>query len=170
MIAKSWYWLGLIACLSLLAVAYFYFQKYLGMPPCPLCMFQRGALILVATMCVLGILFSPQKIGSKLLAFGATLGSALGLALAARHVWLQNLPEDLVPECGPPLEYMLDAFPIAQVISSVLSGSGECAEVDKFLGLSIALWMVIVFAVMLIICLRLLFKKERNYFSGSLGR
>lgn len=170
MIAKSWYWLGLIACLSLLAIAYFYFQKQLGMPPCPLCMFQRAALLMVASMCVLGIIFSPKRLGARLLAFGATLGSGIGLALAARHVWLQNLPEDLVPECGPPLAYMLDALPIMETINSVLSGSGECAEVDKFLGLSIAVWMVIIFSVMLIVCLRLLFKKERNYFSGALGR
>ncbi len=170
MIAKSWYWLGLVACLSLLAIAYFYFQKHLGMPPCPLCMFQRAALVAVASMCVLGIIFSPKKIGARLLALGATISASAGLALAARHVWLQNLPEDLVPECGPPLAYMIDVLPITEMINNVLSGSGECAEIDTFLGLSIPVWMVIVFSVMLVICLRLLFKKERNYFSGTLGR
>ena len=170
MIAKSWYWLGLISCLSLLAIAYFYFQKQLGMPPCPLCMFQRAALVMVAIMCLFGILFSPKKIGARLLALGATVGSGLGLAIASRHVWLQSLPEDLVPECGPPLAYMLDVLPMTEMINKVLSGSGECAEVDKFLGLSIPVWMVVVFSVMLVVCLRLLFKKERNYFSGALGR
>ncbi len=171
MIARAWYWLGLLTCLSLLGVAYFYFQKQLGLPPCPLCMFQRAALVFVAFCCLLGVLFKPRKFGARLLALGGCLGSAIGLAIAGRQVWLQNLPEDRVPECGPPLEFMLDAFPLTEVIRSVLSGSGECAEIQwQFLGLSMPGWMIIVFSVMLLICLRLLFKKERNYFSGALGR
>jgi len=171
LINRAWYWLGLVTCLALLAIAYFYFQRELGLPPCPLCMFQRAALAVVAFFCLLGALFKPKKLGSKLLAFGGALGSGVGLAIAGRQVWLQNLPEDRVPECGPPLEFMLDAFPLAEVIRTVLSGSGECAEIQwQFLGLSMPSWMIIVFSVMLLVCLRLLFKRERNYFSGALGR
>lgn len=171
MIRTRWYWIGLMACASLLGVAYFYFQLQLGLPPCPLCMFQRGCLVGVAFFCVLGIIFRPQKFGSKLLAFGATICTLLGLGIAGRQVWLQHLPADKVPECGPDLAFMLDAFPIFETIQTVLSGSGECAEVLwQFMGLSMPEWMVFVFGVMLIVCLRLLFSKERNYFSGTLGR
>lgn len=171
MIRTRWYWVGLLGCAALLAVAYFYFQRQLGLPPCPLCMFQRACLVGVAFFCLLGIVFRPKKIGSKLIALGATVSTLLGLSIAGRQVWLQHLPADQVPECGPDLAFMLDAFPLMEIIQTVLSGSGECAEVLwRFLGLSMPEWMVIIFAIMLIICLKFLFSKERNYFSGNLGR
>jgi len=170
-IATRWYWIGLIGCSALLAIAYFYFQKHMGLPPCPLCMFQRACLVGVAFFCLLGIIFRPKKVGSKFLAFGASVSAALGLAIAGRQVWLQHLPKDQVPECGPDLEFMLDAFPLMETIQTVLSGSGECAEVLwSFMGLSMPEWMVGVFVVILILCLKMLFTKERNYFSGALGR
>jgi len=139
-IATRWYWVGLIACGGLLAVAYFYFQQALGLAPCPLCMFQRGALVGVAFFCLLGIVFRPKKIGSKFLAFGVTLSCLAGL-------------------------------PVFDVIQKVLAGSGECAEVQwSLLGFSMPEWMVFVFVVMTLISLKFLFQKERNYFSGALGR
>ena len=171
MIAKAWYWFGFLGSLSLIAVAYFYFEKHLGLAPCPLCMFQRAALLGVAFFCVFGLIFNLSKIWSKLVIFGATLFSGVGLAIAGRQVWLQHLPKDQVPECGPDLAFMLDVFPLSQVINTVLQGSGECAEVQWTLfSLSMPEWMVFIFGVMVLICLRLLFKRERNYFSGALGR
>jgi disulfide bond formation protein DsbB len=122
-------------------------------------------------MCLLGVIFKPRKVGSKFLALGASLFSALGLAIAGRQVWLQHLPKDLVPECGPDLGFMLEVFPLMEMIETVLQGSGECAEVQwSFMYLSMPEWMILVFAAMVIISLRLLFLKERNYFSGTLGR
>lgn len=171
MIRTRWYWVGLLGCAALLSIAYFYFQRQLGLPPCPLCMFQRGCLVGVAFFCLLGIIFRPKKFGSKVLALGASIFCSFGLAIAGRQVWLQHLPADQVPECGPDLAFMLDSFPLMETIQTVLSGSGECAEVMwRFLGLSMPEWMIIVFGVMLLLCLRLLFSKERNYFSGTLGR
>lgn len=171
MIAKRWYWFGLIGSTSLIAVAYFYFQLHKGLAPCPLCMFQRASLAGVAFVCLLGLLTRPKKIGSKLIALGCTIFSVLGLAIAGRQVWLQYLPADQVPECGPGLDFMLETFPMMEMLESVFKGSGECAEIQwTFFSLSMAEWMVFVFAVMVIISLRLLFSKERNYFSGALGR
>ena len=171
MISARWYWLGLIACSTLLAIAYFYFQEKLGLAPCPLCMFQRAALVGVGVFCLLGIIFKPKKIVSKLLALGATVSSLFGLAIAGRQVWLQHLPADKVPECGPDLAFMLEVNPLFDVFTQVLSGSGECAEVQwTFLSFSMPEWMILVFVVMTLVCLKLLFSKERNYFSGALGR
>ena len=171
MIAKGWYWLGFLGSLTLVAVAYFYFEKHMGLAPCPLCMFQRAALVGVAFFCLFGLIFNPSKVWSKVIAFGATVSSLFGLAIAGRQVWLQHLPEDQVPECGPDLAFMLDVFPLQEVITTVLQGSGECAEVQwTALGFSMPEWMAFIFVVMTIICLRLLFKRERNYFSGALGR
>jgi len=167
-IATRWYWLGLIACSALLAVAYFYFQLELGLPPCPLCMFQRGCLVGIAFFCLLGIVFRPRRLGARLLAFGGAVFAGLGLAIAGRQVWLQHLPADKVPECGPDLEFMLEAFPLMQTIKTVLAGSGECAEVQwQLLGFSMPEWMLLVFAVMLIVTLKLFFSRERKYFSSN---
>ncbi len=171
MTLTRWYCLGLIGSLLLLAVAYFYFQLELGLAPCPLCLVQRAALIGVAGFCLLGLLFRPKRIGTKIIAFGVTLSSLFGLAIAGRQVWLQSLPADQVPECGPDLAFMMEAFPFMEMVTTVLSGSGECAEVQwMFLGLSMPAWMVVIFLVMTIISFKLLFKRERNYFSGSFGR
>jgi len=168
---RAWYWLGLLGCATLMAIAYFYFQQILGLAPCPLCMVQRGSLVVIGVFCLLGLLFKPKKIGSKALAFGVALSAAFGAAVAGRQVWLQHLPADQVPECGPDLAFMLDVFPLQDVISSVLKGSGECAEVQwQFLSFSMPEWMVIVFAIMLVIALKLLFAKERSYFSDSYSK
>ena len=166
MIAPRWYLLGLVACLSLLSVAYFYFEKTLGLAPCPLCMFQRACLAGVAVVCLFGLIIRPKALLAKVFAFLSMMFSLLGLAIASRQVWLQNLPAHLVPECGPDLEYMLGAFPLSKVIQNVLQGSGECAEVQwQFLTLSMPTWMVIVFAVMVLVSLKMLFLRERRYFN-----
>ena len=158
--------MGLIACASLLAIAYFYFQKTLGLPPCPLCMFQRVCLVVIGAICLLGIVFRPKSAGSRFLAFFVSLATFTGLGIAGRQVWLQNLPADQVPECGPDLEFMLDAFPLSEVIKTVLQGSGECAEIQwQLLGLSMPAWMALIFLVMLVISLKLLFAQERRYFN-----
>ena len=168
LIATRWYWFGLLGSGSLVAVAYFYFQQQLGLAPCPLCMFQRVCLAAVMIICLLGILFRPRKLFSKVFALGVAISSALGLTIAGRQVWLQHLPADQVPECGPDLEFMLDVFPFMEMIQTVLSGSGECAEVQwRLLSFSMPEWMVAIFAIMTIISLKLLFTKQRKYFSGS---
>lgn len=171
MIAARWYWLGLIGSGALLAVAYFYFQLQLGLAPCPLCLFQRACLVAVMLACLLGLITGPRVVGSKILAFFTMLFCAGGLAIAGRQVWLQHAPADKIPECGPDLAFMLDAFPLLEVLQTVFTGSGECAEVQwQLLGFSMPEWMMLVFLVMVVISLRLLFSKERKYFSGALGR
>ncbi|MBX2847862.1 MAG: disulfide bond formation protein B [Acidiferrobacterales bacterium] len=168
MIKSRWYWLGLIGSGGLIAVAYFYFEKQLGLAPCPLCMFQRACLVGVMFFCLLGIIFRPKKFFAKLYAFGVTIFSGLGLAIAGRQVWLQHLPADQVPECGPDLQFMMEAFPFMEMIRTVLSGSGECAEVQwQEFGLTMPEWMVVIFAIMTLISLKLLFTKQRKYFSGT---
>jgi disulfide bond formation protein DsbB len=63
-----------------------------------------------------------------------------------RHIWIQHLPPEQVPECGPSLEYVLENFPITQTIKLMLSGTGDCAKVDwTMLGLSMPAWTLIAF-------------------------
>jgi disulfide bond formation protein DsbB len=75
--------------------------------------------------------------------------AAGGAAIASRQVWLQHLPADQVPACGPDLFFMLENFPLAQTLKRLVSGTGECAKVDwTFLGLSIAEWSLACFVVL----------------------
>lgn len=132
---------GFLVCVALLCFA-LYSQYYLGLNPCPLCTFQRGAFVLLAVAFLIGALHAPRGPGGRR-GYGllALLAAALGIAVAGRHVWLQHLPADKVPACGPDLSYMMEAFPFADVLRKVFTGSGECAVVDwTFLGLSMPEW------------------------------
>ncbi len=145
-------------CAALLGYAY-YLQHVELQDPCPLCMVQRVAFYGVATVFLLAALHGPARRGIVVYSVLAFIIAALGAAVAARHVWLQHLPAHLVPSCGPGLEYMLKKFPLADVFSKVLMGSGECAEAGwRFLGLTIAgwslLWLVLLAILALVIALR----------------
>jgi disulfide bond formation protein DsbB len=113
-----------------------------GMAPCPLCMFQRIAFVVIGVVLLAGVFFPGRAVAAL-----ATLGAAAGIGLAWRHLWLQSLPPDQVPACGPGLDYLVGMFPLTEVIGMVLSGSGECAEVDRVFGVSIPVWTLITSAV-----------------------
>ena len=85
--------------------------------------------------------------------------------IAGRQVWLQHLPPELVPECGPGLDYMLNVFPLSDAIKMVLTGSGECAEVKwRFITLSIAEWSLIMFVGISIVTLISLYINRKQNF------
>ena len=152
--------IGFLTCAFLLGLAY-YFQYGRGMEPCPLCIFQRLAFFGLA----LTFLVSAIRNASGLeLKFYNVLGFASGLfgvAIAARHVWLQNLPADQVPECGPGLEFMWQAFPFQKFLETVLKGSGECAEVSwSMLGLTMPGWSLVWLVILTALTLFLLFRRH----------
>ncbi|HXH01262.1 MAG TPA: disulfide bond formation protein B [Xanthomonadaceae bacterium] len=140
------YLAGFVACAALLGFA-LYSQLHGGLEPCPLCIFQRVGFAALGLVFLLGGLHAPRSAAVRRL-YGvlALLAAAAGAAIAGRHVWLQSLPKDQVPACGPALDYMLDSMPIAGVVRKVLTGSGECANVDwSLLGLSMPAWSLIWF-------------------------
>ena len=143
--------LGTAACTAMLAYA-LYSQYVGGLMPCPLCTFQRGAYALLGLVFLLGGVHAPRRAWMRIGYIMLTLlAAALGAAIAVRHVWLQHLPPDRVPSCGPDLAYMLEAFPLADVVRKVLTGSGECAKVDwTFLGLAMPAWSLIGFCALAI--------------------
>lgn len=136
---------GVAIVVGLMAYA-LYAQYILGLEACPLCIFQRVAMIGVGIVMLAAALHGPA--GKSALAYGV-LGfavAAVGAGIAIRHVWLQNLPPDAVPACGPGLDYMLDAFPLIDAVRMVFTGSGECAEINwSFVGLSMPAWVLIWF-------------------------
>lgn len=133
--------------------ALFFLQRYMGLAPCPLCIFQRIGLMVMGGFALIAAVANPKSIALKLLLwFGSVLGIGWATGVAGRHVWLQNLPPDQVPSCGPGLDYWVETLPMKQVLSEVLSGSGECATIDwQFLGLSIPEQSVIFFSLLLLV-------------------
>ena len=143
MSARAAYALGFLACGGLLAFAY-YLEYVEHQEPCPLCMLQRIAFIDMMVVFAVAAIHGPQRRGA--IAYSALLFvmAAMGAAIAARHVWLQHLPPDKVPACGPGLEYMLERFPLSEALQKIFAGSGECAEATwRLLGLSIAEWSLL---------------------------
>ncbi len=149
--------MGLLCCLGLLGFA-LYAQHQMFLDPCPLCILQRVAFMVMAVGFLLGLLFGRGRLGRWLAAGITVLGAAAGVAIAWRHIWLQGLPSDQVPACGPGLEYMLNAFPLQDVLAKVFRGSGECAKIDwHFLGISMPGWTLIwylLLAALLLLALR----------------
>lgn len=137
--------LGFLVCALGLAYAY-YAQFGQGIEPCPLCIFQRLALAAVGLAFLAAAVHDPRDWGAKVYGVLIDLAATLGALIAGRHVWLQHLPPDQAPRCGPSLEYMLQTFPLGETLREVLTGSGECAKVDwTLLGLSMPAWNVVLF-------------------------
>lgn len=142
------YLAGFLACGGLFVYA-LYLQHYEYQNPCPLCIFQRIAFIALMVVFLVAAIHGPRRTGACVYSTLLLLIAAAGSAVAARHVWLQHLPPDKVPECGPGLEYMLNKFPLTQALEKVFRGSGECAEVGwTMLGLSIAEWSLVWFVLL----------------------
>jgi disulfide bond formation protein DsbB len=134
---------GLCACIGLMLYA-LYAQYFLDLAPCPLCVFQRISVIVLGVVFLIAAVHDAGRTGSMLYAVLLVMAASGGAIVAGRHLWLQNLPPDKVPACGPGLDFMLDAFPLAEALKMVFSGSGECAEVSwSLLGLSMPAWVLI---------------------------
>jgi disulfide bond formation protein DsbB len=150
--------LGALACALLLAYG-FYLQHVDGQIPCPLCLIQRGFYMLLMAVLLVAAIHGPGRKGGIAYAVFAGLFALGGAAVAARQVWLQHLPADKVPQCGPDLYFMLENLPLGRTLEKLVQGSGECAEVKwRFLGLSIAEWSLAWFAGFAILAIWLAFR------------
>lgn len=151
--------LAIMAVIAML-FAWAYLERMLGLPPCPLCMTQRVFVVLWGVIALVAALHNPARTGRRIYATLCALAALAGAAVAVRHVWIQHLPPDQVPACGPSLEYMLDTLPFSETVTMVLMGDGECAAIHwTFLGLSIPEQTLVMAAVVLAICLWQIFRK-----------
>ncbi len=140
-----------LGCAGLLGFGYF-LQFVEHIEPCPLCIIQRVLFFAAGISGLLAALHNPKCLGTRVYALLTGIFAIAGAGVATRQVWLQHLPPDQVPECGPGLSYMLEQFSVSDTILKVFKGSGECAEVTwTFLSLSIAEWALAAFAVLLIV-------------------
>jgi len=159
---------GAAICLALIGAA-LYFQYVMGLDPCPLCILQRICVIALGVVWLGAGLHNPGSIGVRVYGAMTVAIAAIGTGVAGRQVWLQHLPADQVPACGPGLEYTLETFPMREALGIILRGSGDCAEVNwTFLGLSMAGWMLVIFAIFIVSGVVLLIRGggERRMFRG----
>lgn len=134
-----------LGCTALILIA-LYMQHVMGLAPCYLCITQRVAIITVAAIGLLACLHNPGVVGRRCYGILVALGATAGSFFSGKQLWLQSLPEDQVPACGPPADYLFDAFPLQQAISMLLRGDGNCAKVQwTFLDISIPGWTMVAF-------------------------
>lgn len=151
------------ACILLLAYGY-YLQHFQDQDPCPLCLVQRGFYYAIAIVFLLAAVHGTGTLAYAVAGLVLALG---GAGVAARQVWLQHLPPDQVPACGPDLFFMIENFPLSRTLQKLFMGSGQCAEVHwTFLGLSIAEWSLAWFAALALYALWLGLRREQ----GGAGR
>ena len=133
-----------LACVAMLAFG-MYLQHVVGLEPCPMCVVQRYALILVAVITGLTALARTRR--SQ--AIGGTLALIVaigGAYTAARQSWLQWYPPEF-GSCGRDIYGMIETFPLQRALPMIFRGGGDCSKVDwSFLGLSIANWSFIAFS------------------------
>lgn len=147
---RVWFMLVVLAVAALLGYAY-YVQYQMLLEPCPLCILQRVAFFAMGVFALIAVLHNPGVKGCRVYGGLVIIAGIIGCLIAGRHLWLQSLPPDKVPECGPGLSYMLENFPLAEVWQTVLHGSGSCATVDwQFIGLSMPAWTLIWYILMMI--------------------
>lgn len=144
-------------CVGLLAFG-LYLQHSVGLEPCPMCIVQRYALLLVAVVAAVAAMLPSQ--GARLAGLaGMGVVAGFGAFVAARQSWLQWYPPEVM-SCGRDLYGMIESFPLKRVIPMVFKGSGDCSAVDwTFLGLSIANWSFLCFSAVLTLAMLLLWRR-----------
>lgn len=132
----------------------------MGLEPCPLCWLQRFGFMGAALVSLIALLHNPRGFGNRVYGFFLVLTAGAGLGVAGRQLWLQSLPEDQVPACGPSVDYMLEVLPWFEVLQTALKGTGDCAEVMwRFLGLSIPGWTAVFFTLVVLIGVVMIFRR-----------
>ena len=135
--------LGFLACVCLMGYA-LYAQHVLHLEPCPLCIFQRVAVMSVGVLFLIAALHNPGRTGARVYGILQMLAVLAGTGVSARHIWIQAQPPGTVAACGADLNYLMEIMPLSDVINKVLTGSGECGKIDwQFLGLSMPWWVAI---------------------------
>ena len=136
--------LGFLACVGLLAYA-LYVQFVQGEEPCPLCIFQRIGVAAIGVVFLVAALHAPAgRVAALFYGVLIAIASLATIGIAARHLYIQWLPDGAVPACGASLDYLYKVFPLMDVVRKVLTGSGECHKVNWVLfGLSMPGWVAL---------------------------
>jgi disulfide bond formation protein DsbB len=132
-------------------------QQARGLEPCPMCIMQRYAFVVAGLLALIGALHGPGGWGRRIYSLLILLSAVGGASVAVRQSWLQHNPPK-VTECGADLDFMLDSFPLSDALPMIFRGAGDCSKVDwTFVGLSMAEWALIWFAIIGLFAALLLF-------------
>ena len=149
-----------VVCVAMLAFG-LYLQHVVGLEPCPMCIVQRYALILVAIVTAITA-FTDRKGLLMTGSFVTLLVAGFGAFVAARQSFLQWFPPEEA-SCGRDFYGMIETFPLKRAIPMIFKGSGDCTKIDwTFLGLSIANWSFLCFAAIALVMLALLVLRARK--------
>jgi disulfide bond formation protein DsbB len=144
--AQTW---ATLTCLlsGILLSGALYFEFILGLAPCPLCVMQRIWFVLTAVVAYVSLLHNPRWGIYPLIGI---LFAAIGVYFSSRQLWLQSLPEDQVPSCGPDLQYMIDVFPMSDLLEAMTQGTGDCAKTAwSFIGVTLPGWALLGFVTLI---------------------
>ena len=131
-----------------------YMEYVLLLSPCGLCISQRVLVIFCGFVCLIAAIHNPSATTRATYGYVAAAMCVFGSYFAGKQIWLQHLPEDQVPACGPGLSYIYENFPLIEALNFLLLGDGNCAEVQfRFLGLSIPELAMIAFIALFSICI-----------------
>ncbi|PCJ28262.1 MAG: disulfide bond formation protein B [SAR86 cluster bacterium] len=155
-----------VACLATIGIV-LYMEHVMFLSPCGLCITQRVFVMLCGFTCLVAAIHNPTPGGQRIYSFVGAAMCVFGSYFAGRQIWLQHLPEDEVPACGPGLTYIYDNFPFLETLSFLLKGDGNCAEVKfRFLGiLTIPEMSMIAFAALFGICMFIAFRTPQSEIS-----
>ena len=137
-----------LVCAGLIGFA-LYLQHSLGLEPCPMCILQRYAFIVVGVIALAAAIHNPAQLGRRIYGGLLVVVAASGGGVAIRHVYLEHYPPKIF-DCGADFGFMLESFPLTQALPMIFRGTGDCTKVPwRFLGLSIAEWSLICFALLI---------------------
>ena len=152
-----WEWL-ILAATGLMLASALTMEHVFGLVPCPLCLMQRVWMIIVGLTAIVS-LAHWQRLGIYPLLAGAA--AAIGGGFSIRHLYLQTLPPEEVPSCGPDLGYMFENFPLGDVIGAMTRGTGDCAKVDSVMDVMIPAGALLGSVMLVLICLAALVQGRR---------
>jgi protein dithiol:quinone oxidoreductase len=138
-----------LVCAGLIGFA-LYLQHSLGLEPCPMCILQRYAFIVVGVIALVAAIHDPAVLGRRVYSGLLVLMAATGGGIAIRHVYLEHYPPKIF-DCAADVGFMLESFPLTQALPMIFRGTGDCTKVPwRFLTLSIAEWSLICFALLIV--------------------
>lgn len=157
-----------VACAALLGFG-LYLQHVVGLEPCPMCILQRYAFVAIALVALIASVHGPRRTGTVLYGLLVLTAALAGGGVAAQQTRLQLEPPSLA-ECGPGFEYMVESFGLAEALPMMFRGAGDCAAIDwTFLGLTIANWSLICFALIALFALVMIARGGRRRREGWRG-
>lgn len=128
-VGRSGYLLGFLGSFGLVALALFIQQKY-NLEPCPLCISQRIAFMVLGTVFLVAAIHNPALLGRRVYGALQVIVALAGAGIALRHIWVQNHASEIMAECGVGFDYMFENFPLQKALQLVFKGTGDCATID----------------------------------------